>query len=194
MPQAASNHSVSHSHSVVWRPSWTIFFVLSLVVLGGLELGMGRQTWSIDGSRCLLAKDLTVRPNSQCMLDHWTPGHVEQGMFFYLLLTLLLKHQSWPVKIAWCVALEFTWELIENTNYMIARYRTAGYVGDSLANSLTDCFACLYGFLMAIRLKPKWTFLTVMVWEIISFWWFGDNGLRNVLRLAFPEVEVLQPP
>jgi hypothetical protein len=183
-----------HHENVVWQHKWSVLFLLSLLVLGLLELSMGRTPWSIDGSRCLLAKDPTVKPNSQCMVDHWTPGHVEQGMFFYLLLSIFRRHDSWPKKIGLCVLLEFLWELCENTNYMIARYRSAGYLGDSLANSLTDCIACLYGFMIAIQLKPKWTLATIVAWEIISFWWFRDNGLRNVLRLGFPDIDSLQPP
>ena len=54
---------------------------------------------------------------------------------------------------------EAAWEVIENTPFVIDRYRTAtaalGYTGDSVINSLSDIAMMILGFYVARRL-PVW--------------------------------------
>ena len=62
--------------------------------------------------------------------------------------------------------LEGGWEILENTDMVINRYREAtialDYYGDSVLNSLSDIGAMVLGFVLAARL-PVWT-IVVATW------------------------------
>jgi hypothetical protein len=49
------------------------------------------------------------------------------------------------------IVIEAGWEVLENTNFVIERYRTAtaavGYSGDTVVNSLGDIICCILGFI-----------------------------------------------
>ena len=55
------------------------------------------------------------------------------------------------------VLIEGSWEITENTNYVINRYREAtislDYFGDSIINSMSDISCCGLGFVIAYKLR-----------------------------------------
>ena len=61
---------------------------------------------------------------------------------------------SWRLVIA--LALEGAWEIMENTNAVIDRYREAtaslGYRGDTVVNSMGDMLCCGIGLMIARKL------------------------------------------
>ena len=94
------------------------------------------------------------------MLSDWYSfSHVVHGLLFYAALWLLMRR--WSVQMRFLVALliESAWEVIENTPFVIDRYRETtaalGYTGDSVINSLSDILMMVVGFLAARRL-PVW--------------------------------------
>ena len=60
----------------------------------------------------------------------------------------------WRFAIA--ISIEALWEIIENSAFIIDRYRAAtialGYSGDTILNSLSDILICGLGFLLAFYL------------------------------------------
>jgi len=64
------------------------------------------------------------------------------------------------------VLLEASWEVFENTPFVIERYRAAtialDYYGDSLVNSVSDIAAMMSGFFIARRL-PVWASVVLVV-------------------------------
>jgi hypothetical protein len=110
-------------------------------------------------------------------------------LFFWLIAWLGARLQSgWQLTIA--VALEALWEVFENTNFVIDRYRSQtaalGYTGDTLVNSFGDILCCLVGFIIARRLGLRRSLLVFAVLEVFLIVWIKDSLLLEILMLVFP--------
>jgi hypothetical protein len=88
------------------------------------------------------------------------------------------------------IAAEAAWEVYENTDTVINRYRTAtialGYYGDSVINSVLDVVACGLGFVLAWKLPPRVTVAGVIVFEIALALTIRDNLTLNIIMLIRP--------
>lgn len=110
---------------------------------------------------------------SQQVFDPYTFTHLGHGLVFYALLrgaqSFIKPNQPWALGWLLVVALglEASWEVLENTEWVISRYRAtgigAGYFGDSILNSLSDVAAMAAGFGLAHRLGWRWG-LVLLVW------------------------------
>ena len=132
--------------------------------------------------------------NSQHLTDWYTPSHVIHGFIFYALLWLAarLTGWTWPPGAMFLTALfiEAGWEVFENTDFVINRYRQAtislDYYGDSIINSLADILAMAFGYFLAARL-PVWVIVAVAVTlEIVTGVMIRDNLTLNLLMLVWP--------
>ena len=87
------------------------------------------------------------------------------------------------------LGLEVTWEIIENTPAVIARYRATaatGYPGDTIANSVGDIAASLLGYLAAMSLPALVSAAGVVAVEAVLLLTIRDSLLLNVLMLLHP--------
>ena len=88
------------------------------------------------------------------------------------------------------VAAEAGWEILENTNFIIDRYREAtialDYYGDSILNSSFDVVFMTMGFLIAARIPWLATLLIALSFEIFTAVMIRDNLSLNVLMLLWP--------
>ena len=94
------------------------------------------------------------------------------------------------VRLVLALALEASWEVFENTEFIIGRYRedTAAldYHGDSVVNSLGDYVAAATGFLLAARL-PVWaSAAAVILLEATAGFAIRDNLTLNIIMLLHP--------
>src|SRR5215210_6913524 len=90
--------------------------------------------------------------NSQHFSDPYSFTHVLHGFMFCWLLWLVVP--KWPLRWRLLLAIfaEALWEVIENSSFVIERYRattTELYQGDTALNSLGDILFCAIGFLIA---------------------------------------------
>jgi hypothetical protein len=180
----------------------TMAAVGALMAAAGLVLlFMGRIPICQCGYVSLWHGQVNSAGNSQHLSDWYTFSHVIHGFGFYGLLWLAGRRlappkpsgeRGWPIgiRLALAVVLESGWEILENTDMVINRYREAtialDYYGDSVLNSLSDIGAMVLGFVLAARL-PVWTIVVAtVVMELAVGYLIRDNLTLNILMLLYP--------
>ena len=128
--------------------------------------------------------------NSQHLADWYSLSHVIHGFLFYALGWLFLRRNPMGERLVAAVTIESLWEILENSRYIIDRYREAtialGYTGDSVINSLSDIGWMILGFLAARRLSLRTTIVLAIALELVALWAVRDNLTLNVLMLVWP--------
>jgi Protein of unknown function (DUF2585) len=128
--------------------------------------------------------------NSQHIADWYTPSHIIHGFIFYGLTLWLMRSRPLGVRLIIASVIELTWEVVENSPWIIDRYREAtmavGYSGDSILNSVSDGGWMALGFLAASRLPWKVTLAIALAFEIFTLWLIRDNLTLNVIMLVAP--------
>ena len=165
--------------------------VIALVVLtASLEIGMGRSLTYTNGPVRLWVGDVNSDQNSQQISDPYSFTHVIHGALFYGVTYLAMGPASIGARAVVALAIESAWEVYENTDTVINRYRAAtialGYYGDSVTNSVADILCCLLGFVLARRLAWWWTVSWVVVTEIALAIAIHDNLTLNIIMLIRP--------
>ena len=86
---------------------------------------------------------------SQQLTDWYTYSHVIHGFGFYFALWLIAPRAPVAIRFILALAFEVSWEIFENTPFIIDRYRQSalaqGYFGDSIINSVADTIAAAFG-------------------------------------------------
>lgn len=128
--------------------------------------------------------------NSQHIADWYTLSHIIHGFLFYWLLTIIAPKAPLGLRLAVAVGVEAAWELVENSNFIIERYRantsSVDYFGDSIVNSVSDSIFAMIGFLIAAKLPTKITVATALFFEVLALIVIRDNLTLNVIMLLHP--------
>ncbi|MCA1603187.1 MAG: DUF2585 family protein [Acidobacteria bacterium] len=150
----------------------------------------GRLWICACGTIQLWSGDICSSDNSQHLLDPYSFTHVLHGFLFFWLIAWLAARLNSSWQLALAIALEATWEIFENTNFIINRYRSEtaalGYNGDTVVNSFGDILCCLLGFIIARRLGLRRSLIVFVVLELLLFLWIRDSLLLEILMLTFP--------
>lgn len=158
---------------------------------GFLELKMGRTPIFKYGPVRFWSGDINSNQNSQQLADPYSFTHITHGVLFYALLSVgPAGRLPLGFRAVIATALESAWEVFENTDFVINRYRAAtislDYYGDSVINSIFDIMAALFGFWLASRLSWPATIAVVILLEVILALWIRDSLLLNIIMLIYP--------
>jgi hypothetical protein len=170
---------------------WFVISIIAiLIITAWVELGMGRLLFGPDGKFGLWEGDIWSSEQSQRFADPYTLTHFIHGLAFYLLLWLVARKIPARYRFLMTIILEAGWEILENSPFIINRYRevtiSLGYVGDSVLNSLSDIFICGLGFLFAWRVKFWVSIMTIIGIELLLLFWVRDNLTLNIIMLIHP--------
>jgi hypothetical protein len=166
---------------------------LAILILGltvTCELFAGRTLFGTGGQFGWLTNDIWSEACSQRLLDPYSFSHICHGLVFYFLLWLVTRQIPMHWRFLTALCFEASWEILENSPFIIERYREAtiaiGYAGDSIVNSLSDILMMSIGFLAAWKLRPRSAACLFLCMEIGCAIWIRDNLSMNVLMLVKP--------
>jgi hypothetical protein len=173
-------------------PLWACVLVAAalLASLVIVLLLMGRPPWCECGYIKVWHGDVMSSENSQHIADWYTFTHVIHGFGLYGVLWLIGRRWSLELRFLLALLIEVAWEIFENTDFVIERYRedtiARGYYGDSAINSEVDVLAFIVGFALAARL-PVWAtiVLAVMIEGVLAYA-IRDNFTLNIIMLIYP--------
>ncbi|MDH3495121.1 MAG: DUF2585 family protein [Acidobacteriota bacterium] len=175
------------SHRTPW-----VAMAACVVIMAAVLNFQGRLWWCRwDSPIWLWSSDVWSKHNSQHLFDPYMFTHLLHGVAFYWLGRLLFQKR---ISFAWllftAVFVESFWEVVENSAYIINRYRAAtaslDYFGDSILNSVGDVFACFAGFLIAFKLRLWKSLVLFVLVEMVLILVIKDSLLINILMLIYP--------
>jgi len=167
---------------------------LIVAAAAAIELAMGRHAICTCGAVDLWVGARDSPRTSQMLADWYSLSHIVHGLLFYAILWLALRRWPTSSRFIAAVVVEASWEVVENTPFVIDRYRETtaalGYSGDSVVNSLSDMLMMCAGFLVARKL-PVWaSVLMVVLLELIPLFVIRDNLALNIWNLVAPNPAV----
>lgn len=155
-----------------------LFLLISLLTLQ-------RRLWCACHEMAIWITDVATSHCSQHVFDPYSFSHMQHGLVFFFVLYLLKRP-----KLELALLIESLWEILENTPFVIERYRTTtsslNYYGDTISNSMGDLFACGIGFFIATKVSWRVSLLLYVGIEVIMLATIRDSLALNVLMLIYP--------
>jgi uncharacterized membrane protein YhhN len=170
------------------RNVWPWLVMVATVAVAVCQLRQqGRVWWCACGRAVPWSGDVWSSHNSQHLFDPYSFTHLLHGVVLFGLLAWAWPRLPAVWRLCLAIAIEATWEVFENTDFTIQRYRmltiAMDYQGDTIANSLGDILSCGIGWELARRLG-FWGSLGLWVGvEMVLLVWIGDNLLLDMTRL-----------
>jgi hypothetical protein len=171
-------------------PAWS--YAMAAAVLVAVQVAVLHQLGQpfIGGHILLWVSDPFSPDTSQQLTDWYSFSHIIHGFIFFWVLKLVAPRLPLPARLLIAMGIEITWEITENSPAVIAHYRrqaiAAGYVGDSILNSVSDTVMMSAGFVFASRLRARIVIVLALVFEIFTACMIRDNLTLNVIGLVAP--------
>ncbi len=171
------------------RMPYLLVFAIILATVAYLLI-IGREPICKCGDIKLWYGQTMTSENSQHIADWYTPSHLLHGFLFYGALWLVARRMAFGWRLAIATLIECAWEILENSDAIIERYRAVtislDYYGDSVLNSASDVLAMVIGFHLA-RVFPVWLSVAVVIgFEALTMYLIRDGLGLNILMLLYP--------
>jgi hypothetical protein len=151
---------------------------------------LGQPYLAASGRILLWVNDPFSPDMSQQLADWYSFSHIIHGFIFYGLLGLVAPRLPLGMRLLIAMGIEIAWEIAENSPAVIQHYRqqalAAGYVGDSILNSVSDTVMMSIGFLFASRVPGRYVVALAVGFEIFTAVTIRDNLTLNVINLIAP--------
>ncbi len=172
------------------RISPTLVVVGLILLSAAWLLWIGREPICKCGYVKLWHGQVVSSENSQHIADWYTPSHIIHGFLFFGFLWLVARRLSFGWRLAIATAVECLWEIVENSDAVIERYRSVtislDYYGDSVLNVVADVVAMIVGFWLASKLPVWLTVALALGFEALTLWLIRDGLALNVIMLLYP--------
>jgi hypothetical protein len=150
----------------------------------------GQPFFAASGHLLLWANDPFSPDMSQQLTDWYSFSHIIHGFIFFAVLQLVVPTVPLGVRLMIAMGVEVAWEIAENSPAVIQHYReqalAAGYVGDSIVNSLSDTLMMSVGFFFASRVRARYVVALAVAFELFTATMIRDNLTLNVINLIAP--------
>jgi hypothetical protein len=180
------------SRAAGWFPSRLAWLAVptAIAVMAFVLWAMGRTPICACGTIKLWHGTVQSAENSQQILDWYSFTHVVHGFLLYLLTWLLMRARPVATRLMVAVLIECIWEIVENSDFVISRYRAGTisleYFGDSIINSIADVASMMLGFALAGWL-PVWCIVAIAIaFELLLLYAIRDNLALNILMILHP--------
>lgn len=174
-------------------------FATCVLLLAGMIAVLrqqGRLWWcKCSGLQPWVSEALSSH-TSQHLFDPYSFTHISHGFIFHWLLFCVARKVPVRWRFVIAMAIEASWEIFENTSFVINRYRETtaalGYEGDSIGNSTGDMISCGLGFVIANWLGWKKTLALFVIFETVLLITIKDSLLLNIFMLIYPNDALIQ--
>lgn len=173
------------------RKNWYQLALIITLVLTLFQLRHQGRRWFCECEQLRFwTSEADGSHTSQHLSDPYSFTHFQHGLILFWLVGKILPKLSVPWKLWLAIAIESGWEILENSAFVINRYREStaalGYSGDSVLNSMGDILFCTAGFLLAHRVGWKKTWIVFWIIEAGLLITIRDSLFLSVLMLIMP--------